>query len=234
MINPKDRVPNRIAILLYGGVEPMDYQGPCGIFDLWKLEAQGPEVIFVAATLDPLVCAYGRKILPQYDFSNCPPFDALLVPGGIGRRKALKNLKLVEFIKVRGVCRYLLSVCTGTFLLEAADLLSGRRVTTHWEFIEELSNCKSLQVEGEKRYIRDGNIWTSAGIYSGIDMALNFISAFEGTLRNDGSVRTNEAGKIQMIAQYFPSIRRYDPGANLTAETPDFIRAEFDRNHISL
>lgn len=200
------RAPTRIAVLVYPGVEPMDYQGPCGIFDLWHLEAKGPEVILVAERAEPILCAYGRKIMPQYGFANCPPFDALLIPGGTGRRQAADEPTLLQFLKERGeLCEHLLSVCTGTFLLAAAGLISDHRVTTHWEFIDELARQNPrLCVQGSERYIRDGNIWTAAGIYSGIDLALAFINAFEGTKRQDGSMRYNEAGDIQVIAQYFP------------------------------
>lgn len=79
--------PERIAVFLYPGIEPMDYQGPCGIFDLWHLEAGGPETLLVAEKAIPIQCAYGRSIMPQYSFDHCPPFDALLVPGGKGRHQ---------------------------------------------------------------------------------------------------------------------------------------------------
>jgi transcriptional regulator GlxA family with amidase domain len=133
----------------------------------------------------------------------------------------------MTFIKERGrECHHLISVCTGTFLLAEAGLISGKSVTTHWEFLEELAFYSDLHVEGEKRYIRDGDVWTAAGIYSGIDLALAFINSFEGTRAPNGQLRQGEAGIVQMIAQYFPSSERYHPGIHL-AKGPDFIQAEF-------
>ena len=202
--------PTRIAVVLYPGVEPMDYQGPCAVFDLWHADASGPEVIVVAETLAPVACAYGRPLLPQYSFANCPPFDALLVPGGRGRKQHAPDSEFMTFLRRRGAeCAHLLSVCTGVFLLQAAKLVQVQRVTTHWEFIDELCESGALQVCGEQRFVQDGHLWTAAGVFSGIDMALAFIDSFHGTPRPDGSIRMGEAGRVQLSGQYFPSEQRY-------------------------
>ena len=219
--------PERIAILLYPGVEPMDFQGPCAIFDVWHLEAEGPEVILVAESTQPIRCSYGRSITPQYAFEGCPVFEALLVPGGAGRKAAVANPAVINFLKEHGSsCTHLLSVCTGIFLLQAAGLAAGHKVTTHWEYVNELAADSHLIVSGGERYCMDGKLWTAAGIFSGIDLALAFIDSFEGTPRPGGDPRRAEAGKVQMVGQYFPSGRRYPPGPAL-GEAPDFVQAEF-------
>jgi hypothetical protein len=133
----------------------------------------------------------------------------------------------MDFLRFHGErCAYLLSVCTGVFLLAAAGLAEGRRVTTHWEFVDDLACEPGLRVEGPERWVRDGKLWTAAGICSGLDLALAFIDYFKGAPKPGGGVRQGEAGKIQMIAQYFPPGRCYDPGETM-ALAPDYIRQAF-------
>lgn len=195
--------PERIALLLYPGIEPMDFQGPCGIFDLWHLEEMGPEVITVGETQDIISCAYGRQHLVQYGFDHCPHFDVLLIPGGKGWREAVKNPRLIRFVQESSTrSRFVLSVCTGVFILNAAELIRGKRVTTHWEFLDELASSPHLQVERNVKFVQDGNLFTAAGIFSGIDLALEFIRFFEGSSRPDGQLRQGEDQRIRKIAQY--------------------------------
>lgn len=219
--------PERVAILLFEGVEPLDYQGPCQMFDLWRAEFGGPEIVTVGSTGRPVKCAYGRMHQPQLRFADCPPFEALVVPGGPGRKLAAGDPQFMDFLRVRGQgCEHILSVCTGVFLLEGAGLLGRRRVTTHWEFLDELKAIPSLRVSGERRVVRDGNVWTAAGICAGLDLALAFIDAFQCTPRKDGSLRSGEAGMIQSIAQLFPIEEAYQPGDRFQ-DLPDFIQAHF-------
>ncbi len=70
----------------------MDYAGPCGIFDLWRLDCGGPEVITVGPVVDDMRCAYGRPIMPQYNFDDCPTFDVLLVPAGRTAKMPVETL----------------------------------------------------------------------------------------------------------------------------------------------
>ncbi len=228
--NPKSRrcAPARLGIVLFDGVEPLDYQGPCEIFDLWRTECDGPDVVTIGATGGPITCAFGRSHLPQYGFSDCPDIDALLTPGGPGRRAASRNHEFMEFINRIGQnCDHILSVCTGSFLLAEAGLLGTRRVTTHWEFVNDLKAFPGLSVAGDQRVVRDGNVWTAAGICSGIDLALDFIDSFQGTRRKDGTLRDGEAGIIQCISQYYPSIRRFKVG-HFFSNIPEYIINELN------
>jgi transcriptional regulator GlxA family with amidase domain len=103
--------------------------------------------------------------------------DTVLVPGGIGIEEGIGNKALVSWItrhatRVRRMC----SICTGAFLLAEAGVLNGRRAVTHWNYIEHLQNkYPRIRVEGDPIYIKDGAIWSSAGISAGIDLALALI-----------------------------------------------------------
>ena len=138
------------------------------------------------------------SINPHAAFSECPPLDYLLVPGGQGTRTEVDNQTLIDFVagQAKG-CQAVLSVCTGSFLLHRAGLLSGRRATTHWASLPRLAEVGDVTVCPE-RVVRDGDVWTAAGVSAGIDLALAFIAAVAGE---------TVAGKIQLGAEYYPSGR---------------------------
>jgi transcriptional regulator GlxA family with amidase domain len=92
-----------------------------------------------------------------------------------------------------------LSVCTGTFLLHKTGLLFGKMVTIHWNSLDRLRAIRDVIVV-EKRFVRDGNIWTSAGVSAGIDLMFAFIADIAGE---------EFAGKVQLAAEYYPSARLY-------------------------
>ena len=105
------------------------------------------------------------------------PVDTLIVVGGFGSHQAAHDARLVRWIarrarRARRVC----SVCTGAFLLAAAGLLDGKRVATHWRAADELSRrYPRIRVEPDPIFLRDGKIWTSAGVTAGIDLALALV-----------------------------------------------------------
>ena len=104
--------------------------------------------------------------------------DTLVLPGGSGSRAAGADPDLVAFVRaVGGRCRRVATVCTGAFIAAAAGLLDGRRVATHWVAAAELqARYPTLAVDPDPLYIRDGQVWTSAGITAGIDLALALVA----------------------------------------------------------
>jgi transcriptional regulator GlxA family with amidase domain len=105
------------------------------------------------------------------------PIDTLIAVGGLGSRQARHDAALISWLGVRArTARRICSVCTGAFLLAAAGLLEGKRVTTHWGACRELQQrYPALQVEADPIFLRDGKIWTSAGVTAGIDLALALV-----------------------------------------------------------
>jgi transcriptional regulator GlxA family with amidase domain len=108
---------------------------------------------------------------------NGVKIDTLIAPGGCRDAEFYAPPKLVAWIakrapKVRRLC----SVCTGAFLLAAAGQLDGRRVATHWDWVERLKDLyPAIQIDSDKIFIRDGSTWTSAGVTAGIDLTLALI-----------------------------------------------------------
>jgi transcriptional regulator GlxA family with amidase domain len=182
-------------------LEELDLVGPWEMIAMWSKYAGGPQrYLMIGETADAITCANGMILTPQASFSNAPQLDYLLIPGGFGTRTQVKNEKLTRFVAVQAKnCKAVLSVCTGSFILHAAGLLSGRRATTHWLSLKDLRNLGGVQV-AEERLVIDGNIWTSSGVSAGIDLALEFIKHEAGE---------ETAGKVQSFAEYYPSGRMY-------------------------
>ena len=191
----------KFGILVFNQVEELDFAGPWELLTLWSKHGGGPEnCLLIAETKSPVICSNGMSVNPQVSFEDCPGLDYLLVPGGIGARQQVNNRVLVEFVASQARhCQALLSVCTGCFILHAAGLLSGKRATTHWVALERLRALDDVQVV-EERYVRDGNIWTSAGISAGMDLMLAFIADVAGAAA---------AGQVQSQAEYYPAMNRY-------------------------
>ena len=189
------------GILIFNQVEELDFAGPWEVLTLWSKVAGGPEnCLIVSETKSAVTCAKGLSVNPHVSFEECPKLDYLLVPGGIGARTQVNNRILVDFVANQGQhCQAVLSVCTGSFILHAAGLLSGKKATTHWGSLERLRALGNVQVV-EERYVRDGNVWTSAGISAGMDLMLAFIASVSGE---------TAAGQVQSQAEYYPAMNRY-------------------------
>jgi transcriptional regulator GlxA family with amidase domain len=173
--------PRRVVILAFPGVQPLDVIGPAEVFagadGLSGGGAYGVEV--VGKTLDPItVWPGGYSLLPKTTTARCRgPIDTLIVAGGMGVRAAEDDVELIRWI--RSAARRsgrVTSVCSGSFLLARAGLLEGKTVTTHWASTEELARCHpELKVDPNPIFVRDGDIWTSAGVTSGMDLSLALV-----------------------------------------------------------
>ena len=184
------------GVLLFPGAEELDLVGPWEMVTMWRQVAGGPEdCLVIAEHKAPVVCAKGLSVNPHASFESCPDLDYLLVPGGQGTRTEVSNEILLEFITRQAEsCEAILSVCTGSFILHAAGLLCGRKATTHWGSLDRLRGLGDVDVV-ERRFVRDGKVWSAAGVSAGIDMMLAFIADTAG-----GEV----AGKVQFAAEYYP------------------------------
>jgi transcriptional regulator GlxA family with amidase domain len=202
------------GVLVFDQAEELDLVGPWEMLTMWKQVAGGPECLIVAENVGPVTCAKGLTLVPHVSFDDCPPLDLLVVPGGRGTRREVHNPAILDFIRQRAEgCQLVLSVCTGSFLLQAAGLLDSMRATTHWESLGRLRALPGVEVL-EERFTVDGKIWTSAGVSAGIDMTLAAIAHLAGD---------EVAGKVQLHAEYFPSDARYG-GESVVAYLPRYAR----------
>ena len=121
----------------------------------------------------------GLGIVPSCTFRSCPPLDLICVPGGSGVVEALADAETIDFIRSEGGrAKYVTSVCMGAFLLGAAGLLKGRRAATHWAYVDLLPLVGASHEKS--RVVRDGNVFTSGGVTSGIDFAFRIVAELAG------------------------------------------------------
>ncbi|HTT97931.1 MAG TPA: DJ-1/PfpI family protein [Rhizomicrobium sp.] len=178
----------KIGILIFDDVEELDFVGPWEVFTMGNEMAKrsgqpAPHEVFLIAEKDaPVRCAKGMRVLPDTTTGNCGALDVLLVPGGQGTRREVNNAALLGWIaKVSTGAKWITSVCTGAMLLTAAGPAKGKKVTTHWAFVETLrARNEASEVLSNYRYVRDGNVVTAAGVSAGIDMALWLTGAWHG------------------------------------------------------
>jgi transcriptional regulator GlxA family with amidase domain len=169
------------GIVLFDGVEELDFVGPWEVFTVARRWQEEDRVVTIAQTPRPVTCAKGLRVLPDHGFADAPRLDVLLVPGGQGTRREVANPVLMDWLRATAArCVWITSVCTGALLLHEAGCTRGRRVTTHWGFVEALRARGDVTVLEGPRYVRDGNLLTAAGISAGIDMALWLVGQIHG------------------------------------------------------
>ena len=181
----------RVGIFLFDDVEVLDFAGPFEVFSRTRLtpgvesrrsDDSAPFQVFtLAARPGAVVATGGLRILPEFDFLTAPPIDLLVIPGGVGTRRLLKDPDVLAWIRrIANTAGHITSVCTGSLLLASAGLLTGRRATTHWGALDLLAELDpTVQVERGVRVVEDGII-TSAGVAAGIDMAFALVEAMYG------------------------------------------------------
>jgi transcriptional regulator GlxA family with amidase domain len=170
----------RIVFVAFEGVEALDITGPWEVLHTAGLIAgQQPELRCVTADGRDIRSNSGLSFRADAAIGELgpEPIDTLVVPGGAGVRDALRERGLIDAIATRSAAaRRTAGVCTGAFLLAEAGLLDGRRATTHWAGCERLAaRAPEVAVEPDPIFIRDCDIYTSAGVTSGMDLALALV-----------------------------------------------------------
>ena len=206
---PQTMPERTVGVLLFPTVEELDFAGPWELFGLWREHGDGPRCLTIGAGAGSVQARHGLQVVPDVEMDEAPSLTYLLVPGGPGAGSAARDPAVVEYVAAQArSARAVLSVCTGVRVLHAAGLLDGRRVTTHHTAISDVQAWDGVTaVEGE-RYVRDGALWTAAGISAGLDMALAFIAAKAGE---------TVAARIQREAEYVPDARRHGWGTDASA-----------------
>ena len=170
----------RIVIVAFPGVQTLDVVGPAEVFSTADRLANGGEyeIEVVASSPDALQTGSGLQLLPHRSLRAVRgPIDTLMVAGGMGVARAQQDERLVHWIRSAAPrARRVASVCNGAFLLAEAGLLDGRRATTHWAACAELQRqFPTVAVDDSPIFVRDGDVYTSAGVTAGIDLALALV-----------------------------------------------------------
>lgn len=171
-------MPRTIGLFLFADFQILDVVGPLTSFEVAERFAPGAyRLVLLSADGGPVRSSAGVP-LETLGMAEALALDTLIVSGGDGSRTAMYHTATSDWLcRVAASARRLCSVCSGAFLLAAAGLLDGRRATTHWRRAAQLARLfPKVAVEPDRIHIRDGHVWTSAGITAGIDLALALIA----------------------------------------------------------
>jgi len=202
-----------IALLLYNGMASLDAVGPYEVLR----NVPGWEVRTVAPKKGEVRDERGTLgLVADHDLTEVVAAEMVLVPGGKGNRPLMKDEALFDWLRsIDRVTKWTTSVCTGSLLLGAAGLLTGKRATTNWLQLDTLGELGADPVGG--RFVEDGKIVTAAGVTAGIDMALHLVAR---------EVGPEVAQAIQLGIEYDPD-PPFDSGSPQKAapEIVELVRA---------
>ena len=173
-----------VAIFIFDDVEVLDFAGPFEVFNVTgEVVDPSPFNTYTVALTEEPIKARGELIIqPHYTIDKCPTPDIILLPGGDGRRRLMKDERILKWIsKHSNNLEKLLSVCTGAFYIAHCGLLNGLSATTHHgAFAEFKETFTDVELIEDKRYVENGKIITAGGISAGIDMSLYVVEQLLG------------------------------------------------------
>jgi putative intracellular protease/amidase len=202
----------QIAMLLYPGLTPLDLVGPYHF--LANMTGARVHLVTNQADLRPVASGAGLAIEPTLTMADCPhELTVLFVPGGTtGTIAAARDPATVEFIRDRASrARFVTRVCTGSQILGAAGVLTGRMATTHWSVLPLLTRFGAIPVN--ERVVTDGQVITGAGVSAGMDFGLSLVAKLRGRPMAESAM---------LMAEYAP-----DPpisGGTWETTAPDVAR----------
>lgn len=167
-----------VGIFIFEGFQLLDAAGPITALEIASRHRDGAYYVTVVSAAGGSVRSSAGVAWDSVPLRSRPPFDTLIVVGGLGSDIAMQSAESLDVINAQAAAaRRVCGVCSGGLILAAAGLLSGRRATTHWTRAERLQrDFPAVKIDADRIYVRDGPIWTSAGITAGIDLTLALIA----------------------------------------------------------
>lgn len=247
-----------VVMLAFPDAQSLDVSGPYEVFSAATRAciAKGkPEDGYAITLLSPdgapMRCESGLTLLADkslFGFRKAGALHTFLVCGGTGARRAAEDAQVTRAVRrLAGQATRIASVCTGSFVLAAAGLLDGKRATTHWARCGLMRRLYPLvQVEDAPIYVRDGNVYTSAGVTAGIDLALALVEEDLGRVIASEVARRlvvfvrRAGGQAQFSAQLSAQSAEREPLRELMAWIVEHPKADLDvpalaaRTHLSV
>lgn len=223
----------RIAFLIYPDFQLLDAAGPIAAFETAERYRPGSYSLRVVAVQPGLVTSSSGVPLPASSFGRAHDVDTLLVSGGEGTRAAATCLATRRFVLACArSARRVATVCSGTYVAAAAGILDGKSATTHWSRSADFARrFPKVCLDSDRIFIKDGKLWSSAGVTAGIDLALALIAE---DLGEDVARRTAQ----QLVVYYrrpggqsqFSALLEMERADGRFAALLDYIRANLEKS----
>jgi transcriptional regulator GlxA family with amidase domain len=166
-----------VGFLIFPDFQLLDVAGPLAAFEAASALGGSYRLELLAASAGPIRSSSGA-VLEASAIEAAPPLDTLVISGGDGARRTGRTSPLIDYVRrTAAMTRRTASICTGAYILAEAGLLDGKRATTHWSRADQFARrFPNVRLEADRIFVRDGTIWTSAGITAGIDLSLALIA----------------------------------------------------------
>lgn len=176
------KAPRNLAILIFDGVQIIDYTGPYETFGhTYAYDGEAFNIFTVSEKTSAITTSMGMSVNPKYNFENAPKPDVLLVPGGNVERQVDSPTVIKWIQNSANSAEIVMSVCNGAFIIAKAGLLDGMEATTTSNLIPMLRQAApKVKVVDDRRFVDNGHVITTAGLSSGIDGALHVIERLYG------------------------------------------------------
>lgn len=220
-----------VGIVLFPRFQMLDIAGPGDAFGEVRVLSGGEhcyEFLTIGTTRGPIQSSSGLTMSPDRTiFDPCPELDTLIFPGGLGVFDILEDSTLIDWLKARNKSiRRICAICNGVFAFGAAGMINGKTVSTHWMDVSRLSKMfPKAVVEADRIYVKDGALYTTAGVTAGIDLALALIE------EDVGKKMALDVAKYLIVhlrraggqSQFSPLLDMQGKGDSVTAEVQAYI-----------
>ena len=219
----------RVGILVFDGVKLLDVAGPSEVFSEANRFGADYEVVLYSADGRDVASSTGRRISVDAAAADTGPLELALVAGGDVFPAHPVSPELAGAARIMAKqARRTASICTGAFILAAAGLLDGRRATTHWQHAGTLARAyPAIEVEPDAIYVEDGQLFSSADVSAGIDLALALVE------RDHGADLARDVARSLVVflqrpggqSQFSPSLRTALPRTSPLRQLCDTVAA---------
>ena len=225
-----------VAVVTFPSAQILDVTGPLEVFSSATRLVPGAEyrMQVVSTSGGPVLSSSGLSFSTTALTDVVEPVDTLVVAGGRDLDEACADEQLLGHVRrLASSARRITSVCSGAFVLAASGLLDGRRATTHWAECQLLAAAHpQVSVDGDAIYVRDGDVWTSAGVTTGIDLALALVAEDHGARAAAAVARhlvvylRRSGGQAQFSTMLAAQAAESEPVRELLAWLPDHLTAD--------
>ncbi|MGX1810591.1 GlxA family transcriptional regulator [Nocardia sp. NPDC055321] len=228
--NSTDQTRRRVGILLFDGVKMLDFAGPAEVFVEANQAVSGYDVVLVSADGNSVQTSIGARMEVSCKAADAGRFDTVIIPGSELPPSTFATPEVLAAARqLSWNTRRLASICSGAAILAELGLLDGRRATTHWKFAAGLARrYPAVTVEPDAIFVRDGNLYSSAGVAAGVDLALALVEEDFGadTARRVAQLLVVYMQRSGGQSQFSASLTGPAPRSPLVRKVVDLICAD--------